>query len=748
MKRLLACAALAVCVLPGQTRFNALTGKQDFIGGKAWASDPTGSACSPGMIAIYAGALYVCDSGVLASAAAPTSAGVSEFGPTGNKRTGSVDPAVGDYSQSLITGLKASDNVAHASITLTALADGPAITGRCYANDQTNPVFMIQRTSNGSLMRFYCDGSVRTISVAAVPNAPTGEWGWGYVPDKGLCWKYESGPQTCVADLISGGAVWGSISGTLTDQPDLDAALDLKAPLLGATLTNPTLVGATANSINDTAIPTSKTLVTTDDARLTDARTPTAHASSHQPGGGDEIAEEIAAAGGIPKAASNGKLDSSWISQASVAQFESLLEVQGSNVNGPVDPSVLPNPTASTKGGVIAKTCTGTQKVSALATDGTLTCSEDQDSGGSTTANPNTKITIAADESTGAVTYASALADADTVNVGDCTDTDGVPWIKTGLTKLTTGVTVSIAPVVAPAGGLTCPVNTSGGGSGSGTGDVTAAAAFANDNRLIRSDGVDKGLQASGVVLDDSDNMTVPGNVTVNGTLSVGDGTVAGEAVLNELTANGTNYQSWLANDIITNTLRLQFPNADPASSVMLFPAPTGVISQFSWAKLPANTTATSNQFFTAYNSTTGAFTKAPLDDAAIPSAIARDTEVTTAVGTSRTRACELHIWGTGASSVLQDTDDEAASCFNVFGVTETITAVNCRADAGSPTVTPVVTGGGAILTGALTCGTASFAAGTLSGTPTVASAGSIDANITTAGGTATNIRLVFTLTR
>lgn len=117
------------------------------------------------------------------------------------------------------------------------------------------------------------------------------------------------------------------------------------------------------------------------------------------------------------------------------------------------------------------------------------------------------------------------------------------------------------------------------------------------------------------------------------------------------------------------------------------------------------------------------------------------------------TRVCEIHIWGSGASQVLQDADDEAMSCYNGYGVTETVTAVRCWTNAGSPTVTPVVTAGaGAILSGALTCTTNATApmgaAGTLSGTPTLASGGTIDANVTSAGGTATNIRLYVTLTR
>jgi hypothetical protein len=45
------------------------------------------------------------------------------------------------------------------------------------------------------------------------------------------------------------------------------------------------------------------------------------------------------------------------------------------------------------------------------------------------------------------------------------------------------------------------------GGGGGGTGDVTAAANFGTDNVLIRSNGVSKGVQATGITVDDSDNV-------------------------------------------------------------------------------------------------------------------------------------------------------------------------------------------------------------------------------------------------
>ena len=102
---------------------------------------------------------------------------------------------------------------------------------------------------------------------------------------------------------------------------------------------------------------------------------------------------------------------------------------------------------------------------------------------------------------------------------------------------------------------------------------------------------------------------------------------------------------------------------------------------------------------------------------------------------------CELVFGDPGAASpVLADDNDAPSICKNISGYTETITSVKCYAPSGSPTVTPIVTGGAAdsILTGALTCSsTAGGATGTLNGTPTLANGGTIDANITTAGGVA-----------
>ena len=58
--------------------------------------------------------------------------------------------------------------------------------------------------------------------------------------------------------------------------------------------------------------------VTDDDSRLTDSRTPTAHAASHQDGGSDEIATATPAANAIPKATAGSTLNT-WISDATTS---------------------------------------------------------------------------------------------------------------------------------------------------------------------------------------------------------------------------------------------------------------------------------------------------------------------------------------------------------------------------------------------------------------------------------------------
>lgn len=68
-----------------------------------------------------------------------------------------------------------------------------------------------------------------------------------------------------------------------------------------------------------------------------------------------------------------------------------------------------------------------------------------------------------------------------------------------------------------------------------GTGDVTAAAAFTNDNRLLRSDGTGKGAQASSVSLTDTADMSGVATLVVTSSAAIGTAATNGElAILND----------------------------------------------------------------------------------------------------------------------------------------------------------------------------------------------------------------------
>jgi hypothetical protein len=60
----------------------------------------------------------------------------------------------------------------------------------------------------------------------------------------------------------------------------------------------------------------------------------------------------------------------------------------------------------------------------------------------------------------------------------------------------------------------------------SGSGDVTAASTFGTDNRLIRSDGTSKGVQSSGITIDDSNIMSGVAGMTGTGTWDLSAATV------------------------------------------------------------------------------------------------------------------------------------------------------------------------------------------------------------------------------
>jgi hypothetical protein len=560
-------------------------------------------------------------------------------------------------------GLGTTDNTAFKSVTLTPLSDGPAITGRAYDNAQTNPVGMLQRTSNGLLRKWWADGSEEVLGVASMSrNAATGAFLPYWKIGSGLCWKYESGAETCV-----GGGTWGSITGTLSSQTDLNTALGLKAPLASPTFTG-TVGGITKSMV------------------------------------------------GL------GSVDNTADAAKAVATAVALAA----------------NPAA----------CSAGAYVTDIAANGTLTCSTPAGSGTVTVVSSGSLTSTALVTGGGTTTLQTPSATATMDSSGNISTPGGVTTGAGSGVAGFHGMTQGTAPTpganeivnAAPAsvtGYLRLWPGAAGTGfylgtNSSGTETITRVSDTGTDEVVRKT--------APTIVTPTIASMA---NANHNHTNSAGGGQITDAALSAAVgvAKGGTNLTAATDDNVmIGNGSTWQskaLPDCDNATtSKLLYDAATNAFSCG---------TDTTGGAGTDLNTATGDVSTTQIEDGAVTSA--------KVAAPLKTRVCEVHIWGTGTAGVLENTDDEIVSCFNGYGATETITAVRCWSNAGSPTVTPVITdGGGAILSGALTCNQNTTApvgaAGSLSGTPTLASGGTINANITTAGGVATNLRMFITLTR
>lgn len=103
-----------------------------------------------------------------------------------------------------------------------------------------------------------------------------------------------------------------------------------------------------------------------------------------------------------------------------------------------------------------------------------------------------------------------------------------------------------------------------------GTGDVTAAASFAVDNVLVRSNGTGKGVQATGISVDDSDNLTGVNDVTVAGDFDISGATIVG-------TLPGASGGTGVANTGKTITLGGSLTTSGSFATTLTATATTGV---------------------------------------------------------------------------------------------------------------------------------------------------------------------------
>ncbi len=129
-------------------------------------------------------------------------------------------------------------------------------------------------------------------------------------------------------------------------------------------------------------------------------------------------------------------------------------------------------------------------------------------------------------------------------------------------------------------------------GTAGGSGTVTSVGLAGTANQITVT-GATPITTSGSWTLSIPTNPTLPGNVTVTGTVTTGDGTVAGQLNMVELTANGTNFRSWLVPDLLTADLTMKFPDAVPSSGdVLTFGAPSSNISVMAFKGVASANTA------------------------------------------------------------------------------------------------------------------------------------------------------------
>lgn len=148
--------------------------------------------------------------------------------------------------------------------------------------------------------------------------------------------------------------------------------------------------------------------------------------------------------------------------------------------------------------------------------------------------------------------------------------------------------------------------------AGGGSGDVTAASAFGTDNRVIRSDGAGKGVQASSMTIEDTGDATVSGTITasnLSGT-NTGDQTIT---LTGDVTGSGTgSFAATISDNAVTDAKLADMPaysfKGNPTGSTA---SPQGIVD----GTLTPETPASGDQIIAFRSSAAGEMVTFDFDD-------------------------------------------------------------------------------------------------------------------------------------
>lgn len=202
-----------------------------------------------------------------------------------------------------------------------------------------------------------------------------------------------------------------------------------------------------------------------------------------------------------------------------------------------------------------------------------------------------------------------------------------------------------------------------------GTGDVTAASSFGSDNLLIKSDGTGKGVQATGITVDDDNNITGVKSLTTTKT----SGT-AGLNCVYEANSTDTSQVCWQGPDNRSADLKLKFPDADPATSILVCGAPSATVSTCAWYAMDTDLSSVSTSDDTVPSAkAVKAVTDARLSTTA-PAAIDGSSGTGPTAAQMADPRCQVSNYGQAASdvAVALPTVAENLSCLFVVGTAQT----------------------------------------------------------------------------